>query len=301
MQNLMRALAFVLVAALVGPACAEAPQREAPALFVARDDNSTLYLFGTMHIRRPGGSWGGADAEAALAEAEEVWTEVEMGPDADARGAALMLEHGRAPPDRPLSSWLSEAENAQLQAALRRLDAPPHALETMQPWLAALMLSVMPMMQAGYDPNAGVDRAIDAAAEAQGKRLRAFETVEDQIGFLSGFSEEVQRQMLLDAIVEAEKGQAEFEAMAAAWERGDLATLEGYVIDDMREEYPELYDVLFVRRNAAWMEILQRELEGAGVDFVAVGAGHLLGADGLVAQLQRRGYDVQRVSGERRH
>jgi uncharacterized protein YbaP (TraB family) len=63
----------------------------------------------------------------------------------------------------------------------------------------------------------------------------------------------------------------------------------------MREEYPELYDGLFARRNAAWIEMLLNELDGAGVDFVAVGAGHLLGEDGLVAQLRARGVRVERV------
>jgi uncharacterized protein YbaP (TraB family) len=67
------------------------------------------------------------------------------------------------------------------------------------------------------------------------------------------------------------------------------------VVDDTREEYPDVYEALFVRRNNAWIEILLRELQGSGVDFVAVGAGHLLGEDGLVAQLRARGYTVERV------
>ncbi len=83
--------------------------------------------------------------------------------------------------------------------------------------------------------------------------------------------------------------------MTTAWERGDLDMLERVVVDDTREEYPDVYEALFVRRNNAWMDVLVRELEGSGVDFVAVGAGHLLGQDGLVAQLRARGYTVERV------
>jgi uncharacterized protein YbaP (TraB family) len=83
--------------------------------------------------------------------------------------------------------------------------------------------------------------------------------------------------------------------MTTAWEQGDLETLERSVIEDTREHYPGVYEALFVRRNAAWMEVLTHELAGSGVDFVAVGAGHLLGPDGLVRQLQARGYTVERV------
>lgn len=288
-------LTLALLACAPGNASSEAFR---PALFVARDADSTLYLFGTVHLRRPGGAWGGADAQAALAEADEVWTEVEITPESDAQAQALMTERGMAPANQPLSSHLTAEERARLRALTQRLGVQVQMIELMEPWLAALTLSVLPMIQAGYDPNAGVDRAVDAAADAAGVQRRAFETIEEQVAFLSGFSPELQRQMLLDAIDEAEKGPEQFGPMLLAWERGDLATLEDFVIEDMREEYPELYEVLFVRRNAAWMDILMRELEGEGVDFVAVGAGHLLGEDGLVAQLRARGVTVERV-GER--
>jgi uncharacterized protein YbaP (TraB family) len=83
--------------------------------------------------------------------------------------------------------------------------------------------------------------------------------------------------------------------MTAAWERGDLESLEAAVINDTREQYPELYNVIFVQRNNAWMDVLVQEMNGAGVDFVAVGAGHLLGSDGLVEQFRARGYTVERA------
>lgn len=269
-----------------------------PALFVVRDADSTMYLYGTVHVRRAGSAWGGPSSEAALNAAEEVWTEVEMTDATQAQAQMLMLQRGMAPADRPLSSWLSEEENARLNAALERLNLPAGSLERMQPWLAALTLAVLPMIQAGYDPEQGVDRSIDAIADAAGKNRRALETIEQQIGFLSGFSDDVQRQMLLDSIDGDGEAPEQMDALSAAWEQGDLRTLEAFVIDDMRAHYPELYQVMFPQRNNAWMETLTQEMDGAGVDFVAVGAGHLLGRDGLVAQFRARGYEVERVRAE---
>ena len=83
--------------------------------------------------------------------------------------------------------------------------------------------------------------------------------------------------------------------MSAAWEQGNERALERAVIDDTRVEYPELYQMLFVDRNNAWMTELTREMEGSGVDFIAVGAGHIIGSDGLVAQFRARGYRVERL------
>lgn len=293
------AIALAGFAALVASACAQAqPPAFDPALYVVRDADSTLYLYGTVHVRPRGADWGDEDVRAALAESEEIWTELIMSPESEAEAAALFQRFGAAPGDRPLSSWLSAEENARLDATAARLSIPRAALEPMQPWLAALTLSLTPIIRAGYDPNSGVDRAVDAFGDAHGKTMRAFETNEFQLGMLAGLSPELQREMLLEAIDEADQGAVLFEQMTRAWERGDLEALEAVVIDDTRDNYPELYQALFVQRNNAWMTVLMREMEGSGVDFVAVGAGHLIGADGLIEQFRARGYAVERVGAE---
>ncbi|MGE0597485.1 MAG: TraB/GumN family protein [Hyphomonadaceae bacterium] len=297
---LKRLIVFALaLLALSAPAYGETivdPAPFRPALYVVRDADSTMYLYGTVHVRRAGAPWGGADAQAALASAEDVWTEMEMSPEADARAAAVVVQLGRAPPGRPLSSWLSSGEAAALAALMQRFNMPPAMLEGMRPWLAAITLSLAPMQLAGYSADSGVDRAVVAAAIAANKNMRAFETAEEQIGVMASLSEEAQREMLLEAISESERGPQELATLTRAWEAGDANVLEAVVIDEMRDRYPEMYDILFRQRNAAWIEVLLRELDGAGADFVAVGAGHLLGEDGLVAQLQAHGFSVERVA-----
>jgi hypothetical protein len=297
MKNLIAASALFLSSCATGPQqrLTEPQFPPGPALFVARDADSTMYLFGTMHIRRPGTPWGGARAQAGIAESEEIWTELLISPETDALTQSLAMQRGMAAPGRPLSSWLSAEENARLGAVLQGLGAPPTALDGMQPWLASLTLTILPMMRAGYDPNAGADRQIDAYGDANGKTMREFESAEEQIGMLAGMDEAVQREMLREAISEAGKGNAQMERLAAAWEAGDLATIEQMVVTELRDEYPDFYEVLLADRNDAWVVTLRRELQGSGVDFVAVGTGHLLGEDGLVAQLREAGYAVERV------
>ena len=299
-MKLRAALLAVSMLALVAPARADQPAAPVlapvltevePALFAVRDADSTIYLFGTVHIRRPGSQWGGANARAALAESDEVWTELEINEDAQARAQVLVLQLGMAPSDQPLSALLTAEQNAKLAGLLQRLSAPPNALERMRPWLAAITLSMMPMLQAGYETAAGVDNAIDAAAKALGKRTRAFETIEQQIGFLANLSPDVQRQMVVDALEQTEMGAEQVDTLSRAWEQGDIDTLEQLVVEDTRQQYPDVYRVLFAERNNAWMDVLTRELDGSGVDFVAVGAGHMLGPDGLVEQFRARGYD----------
>jgi uncharacterized protein YbaP (TraB family) len=266
-----------------------------PALYVIRDADSTMYLYGTVHMRPAGSDWADAEVRAALAESQEIWTEILMTPETEAQTQQLALRLGMAEPGRPLSSWLTAEQNTRLNALTARLGIPTGGLEPLKPWLAGLTLAVVPIVQAGYDPNSGVDRNVDAYGDANGRTMRAFETAEQQLGFFTALSEEAQREMLVQAIEEAEDGVAMINDMTAAWERGDVEALERLVITDTRTDYPEMYDAIFVQRNNAWMTTLVAELEGSGVDFVAVGAGHLLGSEGLVEQFRARGVTVERV------
>ncbi len=297
MMHSLKAALFALAMLLTprGAYAGEGDGPHYPALFVARDADSALYLFGTLHIRRPGEPWGGPAARAALSEADDVWTELEISPNSDAQAQGLALRYGLAEPEHPLSSYFGDAENARIKAFARHYGVDLVALDRMRPWMAAITLSILPMIRAGYDPESGADRLIDAEGDAGGKTMRWFETAEEQVRMLAGISPEQARELVLQAVDDAENASTQVDAMAAAWQRGDLAALEALVVEDMRRSYPEAYDVLLARRNAAWAPIIVRELNGAGVDFIAVGAAHLLGPDGLIAALRARGYAVERV------
>lgn len=299
MTFLVRTIVALCALSLAGCAQAGAPEGEAgaitPLLYAVRDDDSTMYLYGTVHVRPRGADWGNARVRAAIDESSEIWTELLMTPEADQQTGVLAMQLGRAEPGRPLSSWLTPEENASLNAVTTRLGMPQGALEPYKPWLAALTLTVAPLVQAGFDPESGVDRSIDAYAGNAGKTMRALETPELQLNFFANLSADVQREMLQEAISESENLPAMISEMSTAWERGDDRALEHAVVDETRTEYPEMYQMLFLDRNNAWMNELTREMEGSGVDFIAVGAGHIIGRDGLVAQFRARGYRVERV------
>lgn len=266
-----------------------------PALWVVRDADSAIYLYGTIHLRKPGASWGGPAAESALNEAQEVWTELEIDASKDAAVQGLVMQYG-VDREHPLSTKVDPARAPQLQAAATKLGMPPNGFEAMKPWLASLTLTVLPMVQAGYDVNGGVDRSVNAIARAAGKTMRWFETNEEQIRFLSGGSDALQLQMLYEALDSIDEGPAALAAMESAWEKGDDRALATEMVSEMARDYPELYEVILKKRNAAWAEVLIHELSGSGIDFVAVGAAHLTGPDSVQEMLGARGVTVQRVT-----
>ena len=172
MKAVVRAFAALVAVSLAS--CAQAPAPEeggiTPALYAVRDRDSTIYLYGTVHVRPRGADWGNARVRAAIDESEEIWTELLMNPETDQQTQALAMRLGAATPGRPLSSWLSPEENSALNAVTTRFGMPQGALEPLQPWMASLTLTLVPLLQAGYDPASGVDRSIDVYADAAGTR-----------------------------------------------------------------------------------------------------------------------------------
>lgn len=283
---------WIVTALFIGALAASAgAARAEPALWVARDADSTVYLFGTIHVLKPGVFWRSGKVDQAYRSSGELWLEMQEGDD-PAVAQALVARLGLSP--TPLSGRLTAAEQAKLATAAETLGLPAPALDRMRPWLAALTLTVAPLIKAGYDPKAGVDQVLEDQAEADGKPIRTFETMEQQMRFFADLPPEVELEVLRQTLGETEDGKAVLDRMADAWARGDVRALEIDVIDEMRAEHPKVYAALFTDRNKVWAERIDRLMDGAGVHFVAVGAGHLLGPDSVQAQLAARGIETER-------
>ncbi len=82
--------------------------------------------------------------------------------------------------------------------------------------------------------------------------------------------------------------------MVRAWATGDVEALDEYVNGDLREDEPEVYEAVIVQRNRNWIPQIEAVLEGEGTVFIAVGAGHLPGDEGVIELLRDQGYEVVR-------
>ena len=271
---------------------AAAPTAGGPALWVIRDADSTLYLFGTVHVLKPGVAWDSPRIDAALAASSDVWFEI-SNPDDQAAIIPLIQQHGVSP-NRPLSSLLSATEMADLDAAARTVGSNISQMDPLRPWFAALTLSVAPLVKAGYDPNSGVELVLKARAVADGKTIHGFETIDHQVGILATLPEQVQLAFLRSTLEDFDQAATELDAMVLAWSTGDVAALDRVVVEDMKTETPEIYDALLVRRNVDFADQIQTLLAGSGTAFIAVGAAHLAGDDSVQAVLEGRGVEVER-------
>jgi uncharacterized protein YbaP (TraB family) len=283
------------VAATPAPAAAArvVPQADGtgPALWVVRDADSTLYLFGTVHVLRPTTAWGSARVDAAFDSADQVWFEI-SNPDDQAAIVPLIQQYGLSP-DRPRSSLLTAEEMTALNAAAAGAGLPAGQIDVFRPWFAGLALSLAPLVKAGYDPQSGVELILKARAEAAGKPIQGLETLDKQIGILAGMSEADQLSFLRSLLESYADATVELDQMVGAWAAGDVASFEAVAVTEMQSETPAVYEALLVRRNTDWANQIQTMLEGSGTIFIAVGAAHLAGDDSVQEILGDRGVRVE--------
>ncbi len=267
----------------------------APAMWVVRDADSEIYLFGTMHMLGADADWRTAAYDGAYARARAVWfeTDVDASPDDVSK---LMATYG-VDPDRTLTQKLSPQAIKALKPLLRRRPTSLAAIDHLRPWAAAMMLQVLPMTRQGLTVTAGADAAVTHEAKAEGpaKTVRTFESLEDQVRIFAGLPEAVEVQYLEDVIGGRDQANGNPAALQAAWLAGDIQTLGGGLVGAMKSERPALYDALLKRRNLAWADAIAKEMAGSGVELVNVGALHMVGDDGLPALLAARGFKVERV------
>lgn len=260
-----------------------------PVIFSVTDEDSEIILFGTFHILPTDIEWKSQTLADAIARSEEAWFELPAGAQNDPALQQLTMQYGMS--EEPLSSKLDAVTLAKLKTEAAKLGLPMEALEQMQPWLASITLPIVQMMGAGFDPSAGAEAMLEPRVE--GLPRQAFETAEQQLRFFADMDQQAQINMLKLTLDGLDGGAELMTRMAQSWASGGVDMLEDEVIGETKRTAPEMYDVMFTRRNAAWSNRLDQEMQGSGVDFVAVGVGHLLGPDSVPVMLANKGYDVQ--------
>lgn len=303
MRSLFLARAAAVALLFAGPAAlaqtaAPAPAPVAtvdadPALWVVKDKDTTIYLFGTVHLLKPGLSWFDEAVKKAFDASGELVTELGGTPDM-ASVQPAMLKYGVSMSGPPLSEKLPADKREAFLKAMAEAGLPQAAVERFDPWLAGTQLSMLTLVRAGYDPKSGVEEALDQAAKAAGKPVSGLETIDQQFGFFDSLPEAAQLTLLTEAIDKRDEAPAAFAKLIAAWAKGDAEAL-GVLMNEGLRSSPEMAKVLLADRNARWADWIKARLDKPGVVFVAVGAGHLAGSDSVQAMLKARKVKSKRV------
>lgn len=289
-----RALAGLGLASVAACAAAHArPAGPRPALWKVADKDTTIYLFGTIHLLPKNLQWRTPELDAAIAASDTLFLETEVGDDVMA-SAQTMMKLGFSPGLPPIAERVPAEKRDAFRKAVAEAGVPEKALDRMETWAAALTLLALNFRKMGLDPEAGVERSLASSHNGTRKPVRGLETVEQQFGYFDSLSEPAQRALLVSMIDDPAQARSEFQAMLNAWKSGDTDAI-ARTFDSETALSPELRDVLMKKRNQVWADWVAKRLGQPGTIMVAVGAGHLAGKDSVQRLLQARGLMARRI------
>jgi uncharacterized protein len=292
---LSRAARFAAAACAGLALLAAQPAAAEPGIWVVKDKDSIIYLFGTVHVLKPETQWRTPKIEEAIATSNELWLELPGMSDEEMAAAMmpLVMKFGMSP-DKPLSQRLTPEEYKSLLEAAKIANLPEALLSMARPWFAALGISASAYTRAGYDPKSGVEEKLKAAFGERSIKAQGFETAEQQLNIFASMSEDEEMAFLRSTLKDYDQAPVELDKMVAQWAAGDVAGLGKMLVDQTKEISPALYDEILTKRNANWAVKIQDMLKGSGTVFIAVGAGHLLGPDSVQVQLKKKGVEAKR-------
>lgn len=278
-----------------GPAAARAPQTGRPALWEVSDADTTIYLFGTIHLLPENFQWRTAKFDAAVKGSQQLVVETIVDDKNPAKVMSAMASLAFNTPNLPpLLQRVPEKDRPALAAAIKKSGFPPAAFDRMETWAVAFILLGNQYRDMHLKGDEGVEAVLRGTFTSEGKPIGELETNLEQFGFFDTLPEKAQLALLEGAIDDSESADKEFAGMLKAWSKGDVRAIARTFDRDLSGS-PELEQALITRRNANWSKWIEQRLEQPGSVMIAVGAGHLAGSDSVIAKLQHDGYRVRRV------
>jgi uncharacterized protein YbaP (TraB family) len=293
---LLSATLFAATPALAGTATAAALPDADPAMWVVKDPDTTIYLFGTFHALDGKHAWFNDEVKTAFDKSGELVLEI---PPVEDKAAMqpLIMKYALDTSGKPLSERLSPAGREKLAKALGDMGAPATAFDKFQPFFAMLTLVMANAQKLGFTGEQGAEAILTKAAKDGKKPIGALETIDYQFGLFANMPQDEQIKLLEQTLAELHEMGPLFKQMNEHWTKGD-ANGFAKLMNEMNAQSPAVYKALLTDRNANWAEWIDKRLDTPGVVFVGVGAGHLGGKDSVQDQLTKRGIKATRIAAD---
>ena len=263
----------LLAAALAAAAPQAQPAPASPAIFMVRDQDTTVYIFGTFHALDGRSEWLSRTVKSAFDSSDE-----------------LVLET-LIPEDHPAPAAPRPAFSMSAGTPVGTLSVAPSAS-----FLATTRLAIDAGRSQGMQVGNGADMVLRRAAELEGKQLEGLETLDSQLTMFSHMPPAPMRPATPENTAAARESlSSTMTEMQSAWKRGDQSVFVR-MLDQLRNSSPDTYRLMFTERNARWADWIAARMQTPGVVFVAVGAGHLAGKDSVLVRLAEKGIESERVN-----
>ena len=265
------------------------------SLWKISKNGNELYLGGTIHVLKKEDYPLPVEFSKAFKKSDKLVFETNIEMTQTPEFAQKMTQMLTLPPGKSLKDAISKKTFIKLKKYLAERNIPVESFLGFKPSMIVLVITVIELKKMGM-VDIGVDEYFHNKAKQAGKTTEYFETVDEQLGFLSTMGQGNEDAMLLSSIDDMSRMEATMNVIKSAWLSGDENKLVEVGLTEMMRDYPGIYQSLLVKRNNNWMPHIERMMGDKKVEMVLVGALHLVGRDGLLQQLRNKGYTVKQFN-----
>lgn len=273
------------------PAAAPLPASARPALWKVADHDTTIYLFGTIHVLSEGIDWYSGPVRHAFEHSDLLMTELPDLSTGDVAGTMVKL--GVLPKGQTLRALMSEEQRGKYDAALTKLGLQPAMFDHFRPWVVAMLLPLIRVQQLGFDPKHGVEAQLTKRGKELNRSHQGLETIDEQFGIFAALSPEDQLEYLMAVVDALPQVDGQIRSMVGDWAKGDALALAQLLNSD--DDDAALGEALIYNRNRNWAKWISARMKQPGTVFLAVGAGHLGGKGSVQDELAKDGLKARRV------
>ncbi|WP_196139513.1 TraB/GumN family protein [Aliikangiella sp. G2MR2-5] len=264
------------------------------SLWKATKGESTVYLGGTIHILRPSDYPLPEAFDEAYANSDKVAFETDILALQSPALGQKMLKELSYQDERTVKSVLKPENYEALKNKLESLGMSLNMFPKAKPGLIMSLLTVAELAKKGVKQE-GIDIFFAKKARKDSKEQLQLETPEEQIAFLARLGDGNEDVFYQKMLKDVDSINEQFIDMLRVWRSGDTKALDDMINQSMRKEYPAMYDSLLVERNNNWMPSVEAYFDTPETELVLVGAAHLIGEDGLIEQLKKKGYQIEQM------
>ena len=272
-----------------------APRAKPVFLWKVTAGQGTVYLLGSIHAAKPEIYPLDERIEKAFKSADVLVVEVDASADKMLSLAGAMMQKAMYPPGDSLDKHISTDLFEQTKQHLARSGIPIDQWKQFKPWFLAITIAMLELQQLGIKPENGIDLHFLNRARGN-KQIQELETADAQLNLLDSFSDVDQERFLKYTIQETDNIARNVNDMIRAWSNGEVDWLTAF-LQKPTKDFPELRPLLvklFDERNKQMAEKIRDYLNTGKTYFVVVGAGHVVGDNGLVKLLSKHG-DVKQM------
>lgn len=287
---MLRAVGAALALLLVLSGCSQPePKAVSPALWeVTGPKGERGWLFGTIHALPEPVKWRSAKVDAALKSSDRLVLEIGNADD-PAAIAKVFDRLSHTPGQPPVDQRVTAGTRQLLETLMAKGGLTGRRFDDVETWAVAITLAKATASE--LDSGHGIDRAVMQAAA--GMPVVELEGTESQLRIFDALPETEQRDLLAGVVREANDSAIQ-DRLGKTWSTGDMPAIEAQTHTGILAD-PELRAALLVERNKSWADKVTAMLASGAKPFVAVGAAHMAGPEGLPALLAAQGYTVTRI------